>query len=376
MQLSTMITKRSVTVNFDGQTHTLSATDPLYQKMVNAIKSEDYDSIRALASRAKMLVAAANSTSNGNFEVNAGVVFIDGKEVPNELSAQIIDFMNEGLPFQPLVNFYRKLAKNPSTRALTALYSFLEKNRHPITESGNFIAYKRVNAADTSGRMLDIHSKTFDNQPGSVLEMPRSEVDDDPNVTCSRGLHVSNWDYAAKHFHAGMGVLIEVEVDPENVVAIPHDYNESKMRVCGYKVRAIVANPTTNNTLVVDSTEEVIEEGDSCHEGSDSHNSNCFSDFDEVEELDDEIDEVDDEEESEEDLDDEEEESSVQSPTSVSFPKLTVPFHSSETLRKMSSERLNAYKKRLIDMSTLDSSILRSRADTLVLVRKILNSRR
>lgn len=370
MQLSTMVTKRSVTVNFDGQTHSLPATDPSYQKMVDAIRAKDHEAIRALVSRAKMAVAVGNATSDANFEVRHGVVLIDGRETSAELSAQIVEFMNEGLPFQPLVNFYRKLRKNPSFRAVQALFSFLEKNRHPITDSGNFIAYKRVQAADSEGRMLDIHSGTFDNRPGSVLEMPRNEVDEDPTRTCSTGLHVANWDYAANHFGGGQGVMLEVEVDPANVVAIPIDYKESKMRVCGYTVRLVVTNPNTSNTLVVDSDEAEDESSDS--------EENLEESDDELEDEEDDEDEDEEDEDCEDcDEDAEEDDGSQPRPTNpVDASEAAVPMHSRETLRKMSTDRLRAYQKRLTAMSTLVPAVLRERAATLLVVLEILKSRR
>jgi hypothetical protein len=66
--------------------------------------------------------------------------------------------------------------------------------------------------------------------------MDRSKVDDDPNNTCSKGLHVASLPYL-QHYPGSVTVL--VKVNPANVVSIPTDYNNSKMRVCEYEVFAV-----------------------------------------------------------------------------------------------------------------------------------------
>ena len=63
--------------------------------------------------------------------------------------------------------------------------------------------------------------------------MDRNEVDDNPDNTCSSGLHVAAYNYA-KSFSSGH--LVEVEINPEDVVAVPNDYDGEKMRVCKFKV--------------------------------------------------------------------------------------------------------------------------------------------
>lgn len=106
---------------------------------------------------------------------------------------------------------------------------------------GNFIAYKRVRES-----FRDIHSNTMDNSVGALVEVPRNQVDEDSSRTCSHGLHVANWTYAHTQFASSnpeTDVMLEVEVNPADVVAIPADYNNAKMRVCKYKVLGVVTTP-------------------------------------------------------------------------------------------------------------------------------------
>jgi hypothetical protein len=44
--------------------------------------------------------------------------------------------------------------------------------------------------------------------------------------------------------------MLEVEVNPADVVAIPVDYNNAKMRVCKYKVLGVVTTPFDPSTAL------------------------------------------------------------------------------------------------------------------------------
>ncbi len=224
------ITDNNVTVNFDdGQTHILPRTDPLADKLIKALREGRKDEIPDLVSKAMRI----EKYGQGNFKVEDGKILINGMPVPAALSTKILKFQEEGLPHEPLVKFAENLQKNPSYRAVNELFQFLEKNDHPITENGCFIAYKKVRED-----FLDVHSGTFDNSPGNVVEMARNQVNENSNETCSHGLHVANFDYAS-NFYSG-GKMLEVEVNPADVVSIPVDYNQSKMRVCKYLVLGVV----------------------------------------------------------------------------------------------------------------------------------------
>ncbi len=239
MKPSYIITDNNITVNYNGETHIVSRKDGLANQLIEAIRKGQEDQIPDLVSAAKRIV----TYGQGDFEVKNHRVYIDGQAVHDVLSNKILDFQAEGLPHQPLVKFARNLLKNPSYRAVNELFLFLEANNHPLTEDGNFIAYKRVRP-----NFKDIHSGTMDNSVGNVVEMPRNQVDEDCNRTCSAGLHVANWDYAHNHFGNYSDTMLEVEVNPADVVAVPVDYSNSKMRVCRYKVLGVVQNPHDNDT--------------------------------------------------------------------------------------------------------------------------------
>jgi hypothetical protein len=130
--------------------------------------------------------------------------------------------------------------------------------------------------------------------------MPRNQVNEDPNQTCSYGLHVANFDYASGF---GSGHMLEVEVHPADVVAIPVDYNQAKMRVCKYKVIGVVeqelstplriVNPVPLAAPVVNSPFELEEEDEEyecpeCGNYVESEDDLCEDCLDADEDLDDE----------------------------------------------------------------------------------------
>lgn len=221
------ISERGITLILGGKNHVVSADNGSYADIVNAVKSKKWEDIPALLDKATQL----SIKSNGSFKVVDGAVQIDGKEIPEIISRKILKFMDEGLPFEPIVSFWTNLNRNPSFRARTSLFDFLEQQGHPLTEDGHFIAYKRVRED-----YKDFYTGKFDNSRDVVVKMQRRDVDDNPNHTCSKGLHVANLEYAERCYHSGQGRLIYVKVNPEHVVAIPTDYNGKKMRVCEYTV--------------------------------------------------------------------------------------------------------------------------------------------
>jgi DNA-binding transcriptional regulator/RsmH inhibitor MraZ len=99
---------------------------------------------------------------------------------------------------------------------------------------------------------MDLQTGKFDNHPGKTPKMDRKDVDPDRNQTCSRGLHVAAYIYA-KDFY-GNGHLLEVKVNPKDVVAVPPDYNAQKMRVCEYFVVRECAGPRDEKLYPDDSS--------------------------------------------------------------------------------------------------------------------------
>jgi hypothetical protein len=234
-----LMTKDSVHLNFNGTHVTLPSHDPKYGEVLRLIKEQKLNEIEAVMQR-RAQAPEDYVEGSGLKLLNGQLVDVDGNALPEVLNRRMQDLKNEGFSISPLIAFWNNLKENPSLRSREQLYKFLEQNGHPLTDDGHFIAYRGIR-----NDFKDVHSGTFDNSPGSVCEMPRRDVDDDPTVTCSRGLHVAAYEYA-KGFGA---VTVEVKVNPRDVVAVPTDYNGQKMRVCRFEVLQVCQNERTNEVV-------------------------------------------------------------------------------------------------------------------------------
>jgi hypothetical protein len=164
----------------------------------------------------------------GNVSIQGETLYWKGQVLNTGLATRMIAMLQEGFPIEPMVAFMENLYANPSKRAVTELYGFLEKNQLPITPDGHFLAYKKVRH-----NFLDVHSGTMDNSPGTVVEMERNQVDDNKDQTCSTGLHFCGMSYLSCF---GGDRTVIVKINPADVVSIPSDYNEAKGRACRYEV--------------------------------------------------------------------------------------------------------------------------------------------
>ena len=219
-----LIQGNNIVVVIGNKSHIISKTHITYQKVLDAIKAQDWDVVKDIIEPKKVVL----NYGAGNVSVQGETLYWKGKELHSTMSVRMITMLQEGFPIEPMVNFMENLYKNPSKRSVDELYGFLEKNQLPITPDGHFLAYKKVR-----DNYFDVHSGTMDNSIGKVVEMERNEVDDDKNRTCSSGLHFCGMSYL-NHF-GGERIMI-VKINPADVVSIPTDYNEAKGRACRYEV--------------------------------------------------------------------------------------------------------------------------------------------
>lgn len=217
----------NITVVIGNKPHTISKSHITYNKVLEAIKASDWDTVKNIIEPVKVVL----NYGQGNVSVKGETLYWKNKEMHNALSTRMIAMLQDGFPIEPLVNFMENLMTNPSKRAVDELYGFLEKNSLPITPDGHFLAYKKIR-----GDYMDIYSGTMDNSVGKVLEMARNEVDDNKDQTCSAGLHFCSQEYLP-HFGVSEGNrVVIVKINPADVVSIPSDYNNSKGRTCRYEV--------------------------------------------------------------------------------------------------------------------------------------------
>jgi hypothetical protein len=233
-----------VSVFVDGEIQIADSTQPNFDAIVAACRNDVVPAANLFS-----LVSAVTERFEPVSErvsVLAGRVFFDGDEIDNALTQQIVRLLNADEDFEPLVLFLEKLATNPDENSKTQLYTWLTGRKFTITDDGDFLAYKGVNRID--GKLVSSHAGKaivdgvpvngqVPNEPGSVVEMPRSEVTNDPSLGCHIGLHAGTYDFASR-FTSGPTVVLRV--NPRDVVSVPKDSSQQKLRVCRYVVEKVI----------------------------------------------------------------------------------------------------------------------------------------
>jgi hypothetical protein len=178
-------------------------------------------------------------------EVRNGELFFKGEPMHGALADTIIAMNREKREeaFVPLVKFLAKVMANPNPHSREHLYEWMRHLSFNVNDDGDVIAYKGVRrhtehgfVSTTAGPAI-IDGKAHvgghvPNAVGSLVEMKRDAVTFDPTRGCAAGLHVGTLSYARSYGDA----MIEVQIDPRDVVSVPTEDASQKMRVCKYKV--------------------------------------------------------------------------------------------------------------------------------------------
>ena len=214
----------------------IDKTHPNYMEVMFEIDA-DLASLDEILELMKPIEKVRKAVDGTSLVVTESQVIYNGQP----LHGVIVDRILDGDRVDHLIAFLGKLMNNPSYRAVNELCRFLEKHNHAILSDGNFVAYKIVRSD-----YKDLHSGTFDNSPGKTVSVPRNLVDEDCNRTCSHGLHVCGFEYLDKYGNARKGSdrVVSVSINPADVVAVPTDYNNAKMRVCSYIVLKDITDRT------------------------------------------------------------------------------------------------------------------------------------
>lgn len=236
MSLAYVMSNDSITVVYQGKPNVVKKGSPNFLRLRDALFAEDWDCVPKCLTVAKSI----EDWAKGRFTVvtmydytkesDKTTLYYNGTRLPEDLNKRIIEMATAGEDPNPLFLFWERLSKNPSSRSVQQLWTFLEHEGIPLTKDGCFLAYKAVNADYT-----DKHTGTINNKPGTINKMERNMISDDPTHACHFGFHVGALEYA-KSFGGAEGRLVICKVDPEHVVCIPYDSSYQKMRVCRYEV--------------------------------------------------------------------------------------------------------------------------------------------
>jgi hypothetical protein len=261
----------------DGESETIPEAHvsfkPIIEKLISGSATDE--DIRDLTGVLKT-VARKMSALSERVSIDGKEVYFDGDPLRGEISDIIKRMFEEGkaLDFKPLVNFLEKAKTNPSLKSIDDLYRWIRNGDLVIDPDGDIVAYKavRVNA---KGENESIHAGSafvngeevqgfIPNIPGSVVSMARSQVNDNEFETCSYGLHAGTYAYA-NQFAGWQGGettrLILVKINPRDVVSVPNDHNDAKMRVARYtvltQIEERINEPFYQPTLDVDDDDDL-----------------------------------------------------------------------------------------------------------------------
>ena len=274
-------TQDTVLVVVDGQVKTARSDQSNWADIVKVFDRCGHDGTNFTGPTDELLnlmdlKTAVETYTVGRLSVCPTGVTYAGRPIHTVDAERVMSFMKEGLSYKPIANYIEKKMKNPSARAIQEMYNFLEHKGMPLTIRGTFLAYKGVTMdfwsirgnketvvlqgrVDESGRIL--------NEPGTVVEVERSSVDDNYANGCSFGLHAGSLAYARDW---GKRVVI-VEIDPADVVSVPSDCNCQKLRCCKYTVIGDYTGPLPD-TLCTDYEDDE----DVCHQcGADEGDCSC-----------------------------------------------------------------------------------------------------
>ena len=228
MSVPFMFVDGNLTVVLKNKSHQVLPDHLNYKMIMEALPTASEDELLGMVD----VETAVASFSDGRVTVENGVVKFDGDEVHGSISKRILEFMKNGLPFEPLVQFLHNVMENPSMQSQRELYDFLEHENLPITEDGYFLAYKAVRSD-----FKDKYRGVFDNSVGQVCEMVRAKVDDNREAGCSQGLHAGALSYVASYGSVDYGdKIVIIKINPKDVVSVPKDCDCQKLRTCRYEV--------------------------------------------------------------------------------------------------------------------------------------------
>lgn len=144
-------------------------------------------------------------------------------------STQTPDILIRQLNSINMNKFMERLNKNPYDDIKHLAIDFVVNN-FIILEDGSFVGYKYVKI-NKKGQIVSVYDNKTVHEIGKFVEV--QEYDHDPTITCGKGLHVASHKYL-KFYSAG-DIYLAVQVYPEDIVSIPLNEKDLKMRVRRYK---------------------------------------------------------------------------------------------------------------------------------------------
>lgn len=213
----------------DGTIHTLGSNSEIFNDVGMLLLNNKIDEAVALIEAGIAAKAEVAIDLGPDMKLLDGILYWHGIKQESGIARRIVSDIETGKFDNRYVEFMRKLMLNPSYKSVEMLYDFLEHNKFEILENGNILAYKGLKRTENGPR--DWFTGLVPNWANTTVTMPRNMVEDDPTKSCSQGLHIASKEYARDY-----GNVVEVSVDPADIVSVPYDYDNKKCRCCRYEV--------------------------------------------------------------------------------------------------------------------------------------------
>ena len=243
----------TLTVLIDGDLHTISSNSSNFNEVFSRVRIGDYDVVPLIDTSVGLSIDLAESEISDKIRIENGHVLYDDRVVNNTCADYIVDLYDSGSrDYVAFANFMAKIVENDQHHAKNRLFDWLEATGgFALTPEGDIIGYKGLTQNLTSIRSgpgkvngVVFSNANLDNSPGNVVEVDRVEMN--PEIGCSYGLHAGTWDYASSFSQGG---LVSVIIDPRDVVSVPTDCSDQKMRCKKYVVKEQVTAPYSQKVV-------------------------------------------------------------------------------------------------------------------------------
>jgi len=222
------LTNENLSIFIDGKSHIISRTHTNFDMILECVRNKDEAGVVDLLD----VKAAVERVCCGDIElVDEETIKYKGEKINHVVVDKIFERLDLELDVKPLMHFLDKLMANPSKNSLEQAWTFIEAHNFTIDDEGFCYLYKGVNPDFT-----DWYTGTVMNPVGSVIKMPRNQVDDNFEQACSCGYHLGTFSYAESYAIRADGHLLLAKLDPKNIVSVPREGKGEKLRVCEYKI--------------------------------------------------------------------------------------------------------------------------------------------
>lgn len=229
-----LIGSNFITWHHNGCQFSISSQDARFARVRDFLKARNYGAALLEFDR----TAAIAKYTSGKVQVYGDSITYNGEMINGTIVDRILAFVEQGLPFEPLVAFLNNLYLNTDKEIREALYDFIEWNGLSITEDGAMVAYKL-----TTDEGTPYYHKTgtqYIYEVGKTYEMPKCDTVKARAECSSLGLYVGsrtywNGKFDEKDNYTGDGKMFVVKVFPQHVISVP----TSSSKCCVYKFEII-----------------------------------------------------------------------------------------------------------------------------------------